>query len=79
MAQRFYFCDFSQIVGFPNALPDRDQWEDFLPEFHATSWEEPYEHLLDLHEAIHQPRGEPRRGKGTRGTTEHIFHSRASQ
>jgi hypothetical protein len=35
LAQRFDFCDFSQIVGFPNALPDRDVWEDFLPEFHA--------------------------------------------
>jgi hypothetical protein len=54
LAQRFAFCDFSQIVGFPNALPDRDQWEDFLPEFHATSWEEPAEHLLDFHEAIHR-------------------------
>jgi hypothetical protein len=54
MAQRFSFCDFSQIVGFPNALPDRDQWEYFLPEFHATSWEELDEHLLDFHEAIHQ-------------------------
>jgi hypothetical protein len=53
LAQRFAFCDFSQIVGFPNALPVRDQWEDFLPEFHATSWEEPTEHLLDFHEAIH--------------------------
>jgi hypothetical protein len=53
MAQRFSFCDFYQIVGFPNALPDRDQWEDFLPEFHASDWEEPAEHLLDFHEAIH--------------------------
>jgi hypothetical protein len=54
MAQRFAFCEFSEIVGFPNALPDRDQWEDSLPEFHATSWEEPAEHLLDFHEAIHR-------------------------
>jgi hypothetical protein len=54
MAQRFAFYDFSQIVGFPNPLPDRDQWEDFLPEFHATSWEESAEHLLDFHEAIHR-------------------------
>jgi hypothetical protein len=54
MAQRFSFRDFSQIVGFPNALPDRDQWEDFLSEFHATSWEEPTEHLLYFHEAIHR-------------------------
>ena len=54
LAQRFAFCDFSQIVGFPNAIPDRDQWEDFLLEFHALVWEEPVEHLLDFHEAIHQ-------------------------
>jgi hypothetical protein len=54
MAQRFAFCDFSQIVGFPNALPDRAQWEDFLPEFHATSWEELAKHLLYFHEAIHR-------------------------
>jgi hypothetical protein len=54
LAQRFAFCDFSQIVGFPNALPHRDQWEDFLSEFHAASWEELAEHLLDFHEAIHR-------------------------
>jgi hypothetical protein len=54
LAQRFAFCDFSQIVGFPNALPDRDIWEDFLPEFHAKDWEVPAEHLLDFHEAIHR-------------------------
>jgi hypothetical protein len=54
LAQRFAFCDFSQIVGFPNALPDRDIWENFLPEFHAKSWEVPAEHLLDFHEVIHR-------------------------
>jgi hypothetical protein len=52
LAQRFSFCDFSQIVGFPNALPDRDIWENFLPEFHAKSSEEPAEHLLDFHGVI---------------------------
>jgi hypothetical protein len=54
LAQRFACCDFSQIVGFPNALLDRDQWENFLPEFHATSWEEPAENLLDFHKSIHR-------------------------
>jgi hypothetical protein len=54
LAKRFAFCDFSQIVGFPNALPDRDQWENFLPEFHATISEVPAEHLLDFHEVIHR-------------------------
>jgi hypothetical protein len=54
LAQRFTFCDFSQIVGFPNALPDRDEWEDFLPQFHAKSSKIPAEHLLDFHEVIHR-------------------------
>jgi hypothetical protein len=54
LAQRFPFCDFSQIVGFPNALPDRDIWENFLSEFHEKSWEVPAEHLLDFHEVIHR-------------------------
>jgi hypothetical protein len=54
LAQRFSFYDFSQIVGFPNALPDRDIWENFLPEFHKKSWEVLAEHLLEFHEVIHQ-------------------------
>jgi hypothetical protein len=54
LAQRFAFCDFSQIVGFPNALPDRDQWESSLPVFYAKNSEEPAEHLLDFHEVIHR-------------------------
>jgi hypothetical protein len=54
LAQRFAFYDFSQIVGFPNALPDRDIWENFLPEFHAKSWEVPAKHLLDFDEVIHR-------------------------
>jgi hypothetical protein len=53
-APRYAFCDFSKIVGFPNPLPDRDEWEDILPEFQAKSWEVPAEHLLDFHEVIHR-------------------------
>jgi hypothetical protein len=33
LAQRFSFCDFSKIVGFPNPLPSRDEWESSLPNF----------------------------------------------
>jgi hypothetical protein len=52
--KRLTFCDFSQIIGFPNPLPDRDEWEDILPEFQAKILEVPAEHLLDLHEVIHR-------------------------
>jgi hypothetical protein len=33
LAQRYAFCDFSKIVGFPNPLSDRDEWEGSLPKF----------------------------------------------
>jgi len=49
LAQRLAFCDFSQIVGFPNPLPDRDEWEDILSEFQEKNSEAPAEHLLDFH------------------------------
>jgi hypothetical protein len=51
---RYAFCDFSKIFGFPNPLPDKDEWEDILPEFQAKSLEVPDEHLLDFHEVIHR-------------------------
>jgi hypothetical protein len=54
LAQRLAFYDFSQIVGFPNPLPDRDEWEDILPEFQEKNLEVPAEHLLDFHEVIHR-------------------------
>jgi hypothetical protein len=54
LAPRYAFCDFSKVVGFPNPLPDRDEWEDILPEFQGKSWEVPSEHLLDFHEVIHR-------------------------
>ena len=53
LAQRLAFCEFSQIVGFPNPLLDRDEWEDILPKFQAKILEVPAEHLLDFHEVTH--------------------------
>jgi hypothetical protein len=54
LAQRYAFCDFSKIVGFPNPLPSRDEWESSLPKFRGEEWEVPAEHLLDFHDFIHQ-------------------------
>jgi hypothetical protein len=54
LAQRFSFCDFSKIVGFPNPPPSRDEWESSLPRFRGKGWEAPAEHLLDFHEFIHR-------------------------
>jgi hypothetical protein len=54
LAQRYAFCDFSKIVGFPNPLPSRDEWESSLPKFQGEEWEVPAEHLLDFHDFIHQ-------------------------
>ena len=52
LAKRYAFCDFSRIVGFPNQVPSRDEWENSLPRFHGEEWEVPAEHLLDFHEFI---------------------------
>jgi hypothetical protein len=32
-AQRFDFCDFSDVIGFPNAILSRVEWEGTLPTF----------------------------------------------
>jgi hypothetical protein len=53
-AQRFVFCDFSNIVGFPNPMLSRDEWEGFLPTFKGEYWEVSAEHLLDFHEFVHE-------------------------
>jgi hypothetical protein len=54
LAQRYAFYNFSKIVGFPNPVPCRDEWESSLPKFQGEEWEEPVEHLLDFHDFIHQ-------------------------
>jgi hypothetical protein len=54
LAQRFSFCDFSKIVGFPNPLPSKYEWEICLPKFQGEEWEVPAEHLLKFHVFIHR-------------------------
>jgi hypothetical protein len=49
LSQRYAFCDFSNISGFPN---HRSEWEGFLPRFRGENWEMPAEFLLDFHECI---------------------------
>jgi len=56
LSQRYAFCDFSNIVGFSNLVPSRDEWESSLPKFQGKEWEEPAEHLLDFHDFIHKLR-----------------------
>jgi hypothetical protein len=53
-AKRYAFCDFSKIVGFPNPVPSRDEWENSLPIFRGEEWEVPAEHLLDFHDYMHR-------------------------
>jgi hypothetical protein len=54
LAQRFSFCDFSDVIGFPNPILSRVEWEGTLPTFKDEDWEVPAEHLLDFHEFIHE-------------------------
>jgi hypothetical protein len=53
LAQRFAFCDFSDVIGFPNPILSRAEWEGILPTFKGEDWEVPAEHLLYFHEFIH--------------------------
>jgi hypothetical protein len=54
LAQRFSFCDFSNVVGFPNPMLSRGEWEGTLPTFKGKYWEVPAEHLLDFHKFVHE-------------------------
>ena len=52
LAQRYAFCDFSNISVFSNPVPDRSEWEGFLPRFRGEDWEMPTEFLLDFCECM---------------------------
>jgi hypothetical protein len=54
LAQRLAFCDFSDVVGFPNPMLSRGEWEGSLPTFKGEDWEVPAKHLLDFHEFIRE-------------------------
>jgi hypothetical protein len=54
IAVRYVSFDFSNIPGFPNLVPDREEWENSLLKFKGEDWEVPAEHLLDFHECMHQ-------------------------
>jgi hypothetical protein len=45
---------FSNVVGFPNPILSKDEWEGILPTFKGEDWEVPAEHLLDFHEFVHE-------------------------
>ena len=52
--QRLAFCDFSNVVGFPNPMLSRGEWEGSLPTFKGEDWEVPVKHRIDFHEFIHE-------------------------
>ena len=54
LAKKYAFYDFSNIVGFPNLVPSRDEWERSIPRFRGEDWEVSAEHLLDFHDCIHR-------------------------
>ena len=54
LAQRFSFCDFSDVVGFPNPMLSRGEWEGSLPTFKGQYWEVSAKHILDFHEFIRE-------------------------
>ena len=54
LAQRLDFCDFSDVVGFPNPMLSRGEWEGYIPTFKGEDWKVLTKHLLDFHDFIRQ-------------------------
>lgn len=54
LAERYTFYIFSKVNGFPNPMPNRNEWEVSLPQFSSHDWEMPAEFLWDFHDWIHR-------------------------
>ena len=54
LVERYAFCNFSKIDGFPNPMPDRREWDISLLQFSGSDWEMPAEFLWDFHDWIHR-------------------------
>jgi hypothetical protein len=54
LAQRYAIFYFSNVPGFLNPMPERNEWESCLPKFKGEYWEVPAEFLLDFHEYMRQ-------------------------
>jgi hypothetical protein len=39
LAQRYAIFYFSNVPGFPNLVPSKDDWENCLPRFKGNDWE----------------------------------------
>jgi len=54
IAVRFTPLNFSVVPGFPNAIPDIEEWRDILPNFREDVDDSPARHLFEFHELMHQ-------------------------
>jgi hypothetical protein len=54
LAARYTFFVFSNVPGFPNPVPGKEEWECCLPRFRGNNWDIPTEYLLQFHELMHQ-------------------------
>jgi len=52
LAQRYSFCDFTNIYGFPHPVPTIAEWDDYLPRFRRSKHDQPGEHLLNFHKCM---------------------------
>jgi hypothetical protein len=52
--RRFAPFNFSSILDFPNVVTTMDEGGSFLPTFREHRDENPVEHILELHELMHQ-------------------------
>jgi hypothetical protein len=54
LAQRYEIFYFSNVLGFLNPIPERNEWESCIMKFKGEYWEVHAEFLLDFHDCMHQ-------------------------
>ena len=54
MAQRFASFNFSDVPGFPHAVPTIDEWGDFIPRFKENDDDNPAHHVIKFHQYMDQ-------------------------
>jgi hypothetical protein len=54
IAARYAPFDFSNVPGFPNVVPNMEDWVDYLPIFNTDDEKILAQHLKDFHACMHQ-------------------------
>jgi hypothetical protein len=51
-SQRYAFCNFLNIVGFPHPVPTIAEWDDYPPRYKRRRHDHPSEYLLNFYKCM---------------------------